>query len=81
MYAPTVEHYFTSLCQQNVEKTMPTYVHGTVIPEISDLMYRKSDWFKIGILLKFQGSLEYGSSGCVSNVGMALRNVDSELPP
>jgi hypothetical protein len=28
----------TSLCQQNVEKTMPTYVHGTVMPEMSDLM-------------------------------------------
>ena len=28
----------TSLCQQKVENIMPTYVHGTVMPEISDLM-------------------------------------------
>ena len=28
----------TSLCQQKVENIIPTYVHGTVMPEISDLM-------------------------------------------
>ena len=28
----------TSLCQQNVEKIIPTYVHGTVMPLISDLI-------------------------------------------
>jgi hypothetical protein len=28
----------TSLCQQNVENIIPTYVHGTVIPEMSDLI-------------------------------------------
>ena len=53
----------TSLCQQNVEKIIPTYVHGTVIPEMSDLMNRRSESAKIGMLFKFHPSLEYGSSG------------------
>lgn len=51
---------------------MPTYVHGTVIPEMSDRMYRRRDWESIGMLVRFHGSFEYGSRGCVSKVGMAL---------
>jgi hypothetical protein len=62
----------TSLCQQNVENTIPTYVHGTVMPDMSDLINRRSDSGTIGILLRFQASFEYGSNGRVSIVGMAL---------
>jgi len=42
------------------------------MPDISDLMYRKRESDKIGMLFKFHGSLEYASSGCVSSVGIAL---------
>jgi hypothetical protein len=62
----------TSLCQQKVENIIPTYVHGTVMPEMSDLMYRRSESESIGMLFKFHGSLEYGFMGCVSRVGIAL---------
>jgi hypothetical protein len=68
----------TSLCQQNVENTMPTYVQGTVMPDMSDLMNRKRDSGTIGILLRFHASLEYGFSGCVSIVGIALHTVISK---
>lgn len=64
----------TSLCQQKVENTIPTYVHGTVMPEMSDLIYLNSELDRIGILFKFQGSFEAGSKGCVSIVGIALGN-------
>lgn len=62
----------TSLCQQKVENTIPTYVHGTVIPEISDLIKRRSDSGNIGMLFKFHGSLEYELRGWVSIVGIPL---------
>lgn len=62
----------TSLCQQKVENIIPTYVHGTVMPEMSDLMYRRSESESIGMLFKFHESLEYGFMGCVSRVGIAL---------
>lgn len=68
----TYQDGLTSLCQQNVEKTMPTYVQGTVIPEISDLMYLSRESGRIGMLFRFHGSFEAGSSGWVSKVGMAL---------
>ena len=51
---------------------MPTYVHGTVIPEISDLINRRSDSGRIGILFRFHGSFEYEFSGWVSMVGIPL---------
>jgi hypothetical protein len=70
--AATLLRTLTSLCQQKVEKTMPTYVQGTVIPEISDLMNRRSDSGKMGILFRFHGSFEYAFNGCVSIVGIAL---------
>jgi hypothetical protein len=54
---------------------MPTYVQGTVIPEISDLMYLRRESGRIGMLFRFQGSFEAGSSGWVSRVGMALDEV------
>jgi hypothetical protein len=60
------------LCQQNVEKAIPTYIHGTVIPEISDLIKRRRESETMGILLRFHGSLEYGFKGYVSIVGIAL---------
>ena len=62
----------TSLCQQKVEKAIPTYVQGTVIPEMSDLMKRSRESARMGILFKFQGSFEYWFMGCVSSVGIAL---------
>ena len=68
----------TSLCQQKVEKIMPTYVHGTVMPEMSDLMYRRSESERMGILFRFQGSLEYGFIGWVSRVGIALHVIGGE---
>ena len=42
------------------------------MPEISDLMYRRTESGRIGILLRFQPSFEYESRGCVSMVGAAL---------
>ena len=42
------------------------------MPEISDLINRRSESETIGILLRFHGSLEYGFKGCVSIVGIAL---------
>jgi hypothetical protein len=51
---------------------MPTYVQGTVMPEISDLMYLRRESGRMGILFKFHESFDAGSRGCVSNVGMAL---------
>ena len=74
----TAQH--TSLCQQNVENIIPTYVHGTVIPEMSDLMYRRSESESIGMLFKFHGSLEYGFIGCVSRVGIALPDAKKKIP-
>jgi hypothetical protein len=68
--------HHTSLCQQKVEKIMPTYVHGTVMPDMSDLMYRRSESERIGILFRFQRSLEYGFIGCVSSVGIALHDTE-----
>lgn len=59
---------------KKVEKIIPTYVQGTVMPEISDLMNRSRESSNIGMLFKFQGSLEYGFSGCVSRFGIALCN-------
>jgi hypothetical protein len=51
---------------------MPMYIHGTVIPDMSDLIYRSNESCRIGILLRFQPSLAYGSKGWVSSVGAAL---------
>jgi hypothetical protein len=51
---------------------MPMYAQGTVIPDISDLMYRNSDCGRIGRLLRFQGLDDHGLVGCVSRVGAAL---------
>jgi hypothetical protein len=55
---------------------MPTYVQGTVMPEISDLMYLRRESGRMGMLFKFHGSFDAGSRGCVSSVGMALRKTN-----
>ena len=68
----------TSLCQQKVENPMPTYVQGTVMPDISDLIKRSRESARIGMLFKFHGSFEYWFIGCVSSVGIALGDT-SEL--
>lgn len=47
-----------------------TDVHGTVFPEISLLLYLNNDPCKIAILIKFHESFEYGSSGCISKIGI-----------
>jgi hypothetical protein len=39
---------------------------------MSDLMYRKRDSGRMGMLLRFHPSAAYGSSGWVSSVGAAL---------
>lgn len=44
------------------------------MPEMSDLIYLNSELDRIGMLFKFQGSLEAESKGCVSIVGIALEN-------
>jgi hypothetical protein len=62
-----------------VENIIPTYVQGTVMPEMSDLMYRRSESESIGMLFKFHGSLEYGFIGCVSNVGIALPDAKKKI--
>ena len=46
------------------------------MPEISDLMNRRRDSGKMGMLFRFQGSLEYEFNGCVSRVGIPLENDD-----
>jgi hypothetical protein len=48
------------------------YAQGTVMPEMSDLIYRNSDLGKMGRLFRFHGFEDHGLIGCVSNVGAAL---------
>lgn len=74
-----VSGILASLCQQKVEKTIPTYVQGTVIPEMSDFMKRSRESARMGMLFKFHGSFEYWFMGCVSSVGIALGGGASEL--
>lgn len=45
------------------------------MPEMSDLMNLSKESGRIGILLRFHGSFDAGCNGCVSMVGMALKNV------
>src|SRR3954471_15804100 len=51
---------------------MPTYSQGTVIPDMSDLMWRNSESGAYGRTVKFHGSVEYGSRGFFSMVGKPL---------
>jgi hypothetical protein len=55
-----------------VEKIIPTYSQGTVIPDTSDLicLKRESGWR--GIIFKFHGLVEYRSQGFFSIVGKPL---------
>lgn len=47
------------MCQQKEEKHMPTYSQGTFIPEMSTLMWVRTDCSNTGMLLRFQPELAY----------------------
>lgn len=66
------------LTQQNDEKHIPMYNHGTRTPDISQLSYESSDPGSLGKLFKFQPDLMYFSSEpdtCQRSFGNPLPNV------
>ena len=53
---------WSSVCQQNVEKHMPTYSHGTFIPEMSASKAFRMEFCTTGSRLRFHSDLAYTSS-------------------
>jgi hypothetical protein len=47
---------WSSVCQQKVEKHMPTYSHGIFMPEMSMSMDRSTEFGNTGKLFRFHSA-------------------------